>query len=487
LEIDPEDEKTGELLASGDTLGVFQAESPGMRHLCRQLRVRTRAEMTVALSVIRPGPAGSGMKAAYIRRHLGQEQPRYAHPRLAELIGRTHGVMIYQEDTMRVAVGVAGFTPAEADMLRKAVSKKRSPRRMAELRERFITKAMVHTPGMGSETADDLWRQIAQFASYSFCRAHACVYGRIAWQTAWLKAHHPRPFYTAVFNNHQGMYPMRVHVGDAIRHGVRVLGPHANHSDADSRLTADGAIRLGLNFVRDLSRRGIERIIAGRRDAGYADLNRLRLAAKLAEPELVNLIRCGACDGLGEHRNAMLAEVTLEEPVELISSVECRASSEGEICLATHSRSDTRHAASSRFPWTKPFTDAEALQAEIDVLGLFLTHHPMDMATGDWISTADLPSRVGQRVVVAGVLDATRTVQTQRKQLMRFVTLEDRAGLVECTFFPDAYRRFGHLFYHVGPFRVEGIVEEDRGAITINATRAESLVEACPLKWTEEE
>ncbi|MCG3177697.1 MAG: DNA polymerase III subunit alpha [Phycisphaerae bacterium] len=493
-DLDPADPATAALVASGDTLGVFQAESPGMRHLCRQLRVASREELTVALSVIRPGPAGVGMKTAYIRRHLGQEAAAYLHPRLQRLLGRTHGVMLYQEDTMRVAEGLAGFTPAEADMLRKAVSKKRSPERMAALRRRFLAKAAAHTPDLAPESADAIWEQIARFASYSFCRAHACVYGRIAWQTAWLKARHAAAFYTAVFNNHMGMYPMRVHVADAIRHGLRVLPPHVNRSSAESTLEGNGAIRLGLRFARGLGVGTIERIVAGR---PYRDLCRLRTRARPAETELEGLIRCGACDGLGANRRAMLAEMTLESPVgELLAGdfrlqiSDCRLeeAAVGASSIANQKSSICNHQSPDpRFPWARPFTPVERLQAEIDVLGLFVSGHPMELATGDWVEAASLERRVGQRVAVAGILDATRTVQTSRGRLMRFVTLEDATGTVECTLFPEAYRRFGHLFYHVGPFRVEGRAEDERGAVTLNVQQAESLVDAIPISWAAEE
>lgn len=493
--IDPEDPATAALLSAGDTLGVFQAESPGMRHLCRQLRVSSREEMTIALTVIRPGPAGGGMKAAYIARHLGRETPVYPHPRLRELLGRTHGVMLYQEDTMRVAVALAGFSPSEADMLRKAVSKKRSPERMAELRDRFLAKAAGDTPDLSPEAASAIWDNIANFASYSFCRAHACVYGRIAWQTAFAKAHMPAAFYAAVFNNHMGMYPMRVHVGDAIRRGLRITAPHVNESDADSIATGADGIRLGLNFVRSLSGGAIGQLVAGR---PFASLSDLRCRANLAEPELVNLIRCGACDGLGPHRQAMLAELKLESPVgELLaspmSSVERRVLNEkgGTLTdgpVAADLALDTRHSPLvTRFPWTRPFTELEKLQAEIDVLGLFLSRHPMDLVKCDAVGAGELDRHVGKRVAVAGILDATRTVKTTRGELMRFVTLEDATGLAECTFFPQAYAKFGHLFYHVGPFRVEGLVEDDDGAVTLTADAAEPLLDQSPLRWNGEE
>ena len=495
-DLDPCDPATAALVSSGDTLGVFQAESPGMRNLCRQLRVASREDLTVALSVIRPGPAASGMKATYIARHLGAEQPTYLHPKLESLLARTHGVMVYQEDTMRVAVELAGFTPGQADMLRKAVSKKRSPERMAALREQFVERAMKFTPDLSAESAQRIWEQIAQFASYSFCRAHACVYGRIAWQTAWLKAHCPVEFYAAVFNNHMGMYPMRVHVADAIRHGVRVLPPSVNEaghwasggggdwaldtghwekktwaSDLMPNAQSPMPIRLGLRFVRGLSDYTARRIIAGRKAGPYRTLDDLRRAARPGEPELVNLIRCGACDGLGEpgsHRGSLLAEAGMG-----IGHRGLGIGKQGQPLMPFPRCPMPNN--QSPFPWTRPFSELERLQAEIDVLGLFLTRHPMDLIRGDWVSTDRLAEKVGCKVVVAGLLDATRTTATSNGELMRFVTLEDAAGLVECTFFPAAYQKCGHLFYHVGPFRIGGVVESDRGAVTLSADWAESL------------
>ncbi|MHC4621756.1 MAG: PHP domain-containing protein, partial [Planctomycetota bacterium] len=197
--LSPTDEKTARMLSAGDSLGVFQCESPGMRQLLRGLKVKTKKDVAIALSLIRPGPASGGMKAEFIERHVNHRPFEYLHPKMKEVLGDTYGVMLYQEDVMRIAVEVAGYSVADADRFRSEVSKKVSAVRLQKQYTDFVY-SRAEQAGIDRTTAEAVWEQILRFAAYSYCKAHATVYAHIAWQTAFLKAHYPQQFYTSIFN-----------------------------------------------------------------------------------------------------------------------------------------------------------------------------------------------------------------------------------------------------------------------------------------------
>ena len=245
--IGPTDEKTARMLSAGDSLGVFQCESPGMRQLLRGLAVKTRKDVAIALSLIRPGPASGGMKSEFIERHVNGKPFKYLHPKMEQMLGDTYGVMLYQEDVMRIAVEVAGYSLADADRFRSEVSKKVSASRLQSQYADFVY-SRAGQAGIDRESAEAIWGDILRFAAYSYCKAHATVYANISWQTAYLKANYPRQFYTSLFNNHHGMYPLRVYVWDAIRRGVKILPPHVNSSEIEWMLEAK-AVRAGLNII----------------------------------------------------------------------------------------------------------------------------------------------------------------------------------------------------------------------------------------------
>ncbi|MBM4049401.1 MAG: DNA polymerase III subunit alpha, partial [Planctomycetes bacterium] len=222
------DPKTVGLLRTGRTIGCFQIESPGMRNLLQMIQAQNIRDVIMALSLIRPGPSGSGMKGHFIRRRLGLEKPSYLAPQLRDVLKDTYGVMLYQEDILKVAEAVAGFTLTEGDELRKAISKKRSPERIRQLATKFMDGARQR--GIAEKPAAELWTLITNFANYSYCKAHATTYGHIAYQAVYLKAHYPAEFLAAVLSNRSGFYEPREYVEEARRLGVRILLPDINES-----------------------------------------------------------------------------------------------------------------------------------------------------------------------------------------------------------------------------------------------------------------
>lgn len=300
LEALPEDDAaTARTLREGRTLGCGQIDSPGMRNLLQQIGATTMNDVIQALALIRPGPAGSGMKDAYVRRYRGLEPRRAPHPRLEKLLWSTYGVMLYQEDVMQVASLLAGMDLAEADLLRRALQKKKSAKDLPDLRERFVGGAVAQ----GVEHADALrvWDLISNFASFGFCKAHAVTYGRIAYRAAWLKTHHPATFLAAFLESDTGYYATRVYVEEARRMGVTILPPDVN-SSAVHAWFANGprpAIRVPLGRVRGLSATTLEAIVAARAHGGhFVSLPDFLERTGAQGDEAEALIRCGAFEGL---------------------------------------------------------------------------------------------------------------------------------------------------------------------------------------------
>jgi DNA-directed DNA polymerase III PolC len=313
----PEDDPaTARTLREGRTLGCFQVESPGMRHLLKQTGAATMDDVIQAIALIRPGPAGSGMKDAYVRRFRGLEDARPPHPRLSELLWETRGIMLYQEDVMQVAALSAGMDLAEADLLRRALQKRRR-RELPELRQRFLQDCERN--GIERSEAAQVWERIASFAAFAFCKAHAVTYGRIAYRTVFLKTHHPAPYLAAFLASETGYYEPRAYVEECRRLGVPILPPDINRSRATFALewsapctvahrpAPQGCLRIGLGQIKGLSASTIEAIqrarAAGQPFVSLIDLLE-RSGAHIDEVE--RLIQCGALDAFDRTRPEML-------------------------------------------------------------------------------------------------------------------------------------------------------------------------------------
>ncbi|MEN6333784.1 MAG: hypothetical protein ABFE01_05945, partial [Phycisphaerales bacterium] len=444
---DPNDRKTADMLSQGDSLGVFQSESPGMRQLLRGLRVRSKKDLAIALSLIRPGPASGGTKAEFIERHVHGKPFQYLHPKVANLLGDTYGLMLFQEDVMRIAVEVAGYTVADADRFRSEVSKKVSSARVHAQYMEFV-HVRAQRAGIDRKTAEAIWDEVLRFAAYSYCKAHATVYANIAWQTAWMKAHYPPEFYCSLLNNHQGMYPLRVYVWDAKRHDVTVLPPHVNHSEIEWSLQ-DGAIRAGLNLVKELSGATMHAILEQRRIGGFRDLEDLRRRVRFRRPELKNLIHVGACDGLGSTRPAML------------SSLRHAVSAQEQPMLFDIYRN-------CRVEILPDYDGIAKLEAELDVTGVPFSMHPALLLPKRYATAERLGDWAGKKATVAGFVATARRARTNDDRVMGFVTIEDATGLAEVSFFPDKLPLYKTICSYGGPVWVAGKVTEHLSSISVD-------------------
>ena len=527
------DVRTATLLREGLTLGCFQVESPGMRHLLQQTGARAMDDVIQAVALIRPGPAGSGMKDAYVRRFRKLEEPTPPHPRLTELLWETHGVMLYQEDVMQTVTLMAGLDLAEADSLRRALTKRRGPE-LERLRARYFDG--TEREGVARPEAARVWELIENFASFGFCKAHAVTYGRIAYQAVYLKAHHPAPYLVAFLNSHTGYYETRVYVEEARRLGVSILPPDVNKSDVEFRLEwpdeerarpgapdATGAIRVGLGRIKGLSTRALEAILHEREKEPFLSLPDFLARTHAHVDEVEHLIQCGAFDSFDRTRPEMLWRLHLlttpsrrpprdldrERPLDRDVLAACRTTPEERALEASRSRTGgwtgtgigvgaadlAPGTTASLFP--EPETPSLALprlpeldamtrgRLELELLGLTVRTHPTELfpcaADERLARTRERPPEtipcgaVGdhreRRVSLRAWLAASRRVRTSDNRWMRFVSLEDDTGMAEAVLFPDVYERYGHLLTDRGPFLISGTVQDQMGAATLHAER----------------
>ncbi|HEV3262179.1 MAG TPA: DNA polymerase III subunit alpha [Gemmataceae bacterium] len=450
------DPATVALLQNGGTVGVNQLESPAMRHLLIQMRPEGLDDVIQALALIRPGAAGGGRKKQFIRRRRGLEPVTYGHPRLEHLLHETQGLMIYEDDALRVVQALTDWPAPAADRFRKRVAKRRTDAEARELAGEFLEACARN--GVPRAVAADQWVQLAGFHYYTFCKSHAVSYGLIAWTAAFLKTHHPVPFWTAALNNNQGVYPRRVYVEAIKRAGIAVRLPCVNRSAGPFRVE-DDAIRTGLDAVAGLDGEVRARVLADRAQHGpYGDLADFRRRVAPPPEALALLIHCGALDFTGRPRPALFLEADLED----------REKGGGNASALL----PFAFGLSPGDSWSPADYAAERrLRDEWELLGfvagppLFSLFRPR-LPPG-LITSRQLREHLGRRVHTAGLVAAARHTPTSDGRTMQFVTLEDEWGLMEVTLFPGLCPAVAYLT--LGPYLVSGTVEEDHGVVSVTA------------------
>ena len=489
----PDDAIAAAAISAGDTLNCFQLESPAMRHLLRMLQAKTLADTVAAVALVRPGPAESGMKEAFCRRRRGLEPVTYPHERLRETLMETEGILLYEEDVMRVAAALCGLPLAEGETLRRAIAHARGDEEFRFLERGFLAQAA--RAGVGEEDAHKVWCELARFAAYAFCKAHAAGYGQLAWQSAALKCRHPAEWAVGVLNHHAGMYPTWVHVED-LRRGrvpaeggcrrapVTFLPPCVERSSWDTGMERS-SVRVGLHRVAGLAHATAERVVAARPFASLADLVD---RARPTPPELDALILAGALDALpgARTRASMRLEARVHEslavgvPTRVRHVANPRASG-----LLAADGSPLAPAASAPRPGGDALPElpelplADRVRGELAATGLWFSAHPLDVflqrdAMSRCVHASELQHHVGKRITVCGIPCAARRVESKTGGIVLFTTLADHTGLVECVLFPDTYRHWGqHMRGEV--VRAEGRVDETLGALTLVIDRAEPL------------
>jgi DNA polymerase-3 subunit alpha len=437
-----DDPDTAWRIETGATIGCFQIESPGMRATLREIHARSEDDIMAALALYRPGPLSGGLKDAFVRRFKGQEPVKHIHPALAPLLDETFGVILYQEQVLRIANAIAGFDLAEADLLRRAMSHFDPGKRMQELKRKFITQANERN-AIPVEVGERIWEMMAAFAGYGFPKAHAASYAKLGWRSAWCKSHYPAEFMAAVLANWGGYYSQRVHLGEARRMGLSVRPPHVNYSmhnftvkklsDSDKR-----ALFMGLDQVKELTDRTIQRVI---RFAPFHSVEDFLARVDPRTQEAEDLARVGALEGLGN-----------------IPSVLKRLQSGG-----------WQQNQLTLFEWVDSNEEDWSLQqkvdAQLEILGASLAAHPLELVadklsgTGA-ISTVEAVARVGSRVIVAGVQQASHRTRTARGDML-FLSFEDLQGTLDAILFPEVYRQAKTSISSTKPFLLTGIIQMD--------------------------
>jgi len=454
-----DDKKTFDLLTTGETTGVFQLESAGMRRYIRELRPSTVFDLAAMVALYRPGPMDN--IPAYIRRKHGEEKVTYLHPLLEPYLNRTFGVFVYQEDIMSASTALAGFTGPEADMLGYAIRKKKSAL-MSEMREKFVRQAAER--GVKPDVIDAVFAAFQPFERYGFNKAHATCYGLIAYQTAYLKANYTVDYMTSVLTAFRdNEEKVAAAVAECRRLGIEVRPPDIHRSFVEFTVE-DDAIRFGLLAVKNVGEGAIESIIAARQDGGdFASLTDFcaRVDLRLVNKRVMEcLAKVGAMSRFG-HAAQLLA--ALDDAMTAGQSSQ-RDRASGQTSLFDLGSSE--NGLEKPLPQIAEATSRERLRWEKELLGLYLSEHPLG-ALADQIAgfvtaySGDLndESLDGQRVVMGGMVTGVRTVTTRNKDTMAVATLEDLQGTLEVVVFPRMYATSGATFAEGAILLVAGRVD----------------------------
>jgi len=478
-----------DLLQRADTVGCFQVESRAQAQMLPKLQPTRFEDIVVGVALIRPGPIQGGMVHPYLRRRQGLESATYAHPNLEQALAETLGVIVFQEQVLRVAMVIAGFTPAEADGLRRAMGRSRSEEAMAALRQRFLDGARGN--GVNETAAEEIWQQLAGFVGFGFCKSHAAAFALVAYQTLYLKAYFPAEYYCALLNHQpMGFYPPEVLIGDARQHSVPALHPDVNCSQAActlervsppdqrqaqehlskqgilesptgpgdlQRSREDLAIRLGLRYLHGLGEAGQERIVERRGDESFRGLRDFCRRTHLSRPVVENLIRAGALDSLGRSRRDLLwalgGLVYQEEDLDL------------DVPVA---------------PVTLPALGrVERLAWEYELLGLspddqvVAPYREALRAAGLLTSVELAAKRDGETVQLAGWAVVRQRPPTAKGHV--FITLEDEEGLTNLIVRPHVYERYRTVLRNAPLLWIEGRLQREGHAISVLVRRAAAL------------
>jgi error-prone DNA polymerase len=489
-----DDGATFDLIRASDTIGCFQIESPGQRELLQKLQPDRFEDLIVDISLFRPGPVKSDMITPFINRRHGWERPRYAHPALRPALQETYGVIVYHEQIMRV-LEAAGYDLAEADRIRRHLD---DGAEIGELENGFLERAVAC--GLGNDDADTVWRELASFASFGFCKAHAATFAVPTYQSSWLKAHYPAHFLAGVLTHEPGMYPRRLILEDAREHAIPILPLDVNRSEKTytaepvggeasrgGELSSEGGgerassperppeargpphrgapgygIRIGLQDVHGIGDAEIASILQARAERPFASVGDFLRRAHVSRPVVEALAHAGAFDALPSGGSGGVARPEQEGTERdgertprdgwtrrdrLFVAMTAEAPREGEqLTLGTNG--------DERPPGLREYTDGERVRAELEVTGMDVSRHllsfyePLLRELGVVRSRDLRRCRGDARVMVAGVKVASQTPAVRSGQRIIFLTLDDATGPVDVTVFERVQERCARTVFH---------------------------------------
>lgn len=476
-----DDTKTFALIKSARTTALFQLESRGMKDLISRLQPDNFEEIVALVALFRPGPLQSGMVDDFINRKHKRVAIKYPHPRLEPILKPTYGVILYQEQAMQIAQVLSGYSLGKADLLRRAMGKKK-PEEMEAQREGFIKGATER--GVHSRLAEDIFNLIEKFSGYGFNRSHSVAYALIAYQTAWLKANYSAAFMAAVLSSDMDKTDKVVTmIAECRDMKLAILPPDINRCEYGFVPLDDKTILYGLGAIKGLGQGAIEAILDTRRTDGpfkdLFDLCRRVDGRKVNRRVFEALIKAGALDQLGTHRAALLATL----PAALTGADRyARDAAAGQSDLFGAAIAT---AAADVYVETPPASEEQRLEGEKETLGLYLTGHPIaryaeELGRITDATIAELRPTHDRTIVVAGLVVAIRTMQTRRGDRMAFVTLDDRTGRLELAVFADLYQQTRDRLVKDALVVVEGHVSVDEytGGFKMSAERIYNIEQA---------
>ncbi|RUR52827.1 DNA polymerase III subunit alpha [Vreelandella populi] len=467
-----DDGKTFEMLKRAETTAVFQLESRGMKELIKRLLPDSLDDMIALVALFRPGPLQSGMVDDFINRKHGRAEVSYPHPDyqhelLKPVLAPTYGIILYQEQVMQIAQVMAGYTLGQADMLRRAMGKKK-PEEMAKQRDGFMEGCAAN--GIDKDLAGNIFDLVEKFAGYGFNKSHSAAYALVSYQTAWLKAHYPGPFMAAVMSTEMDNLDKVVPLIEECRNlKLTVTPPDVNVGGYKFTVDTEGRVVYGLGAIRGVGEGPIGAIVEARETGGpFTDLFDFcrRLDPKrMNKRTLEALIRSGALDNLGPNRAVLAA--SMEDALKAAAQNHTNQSL-GMLDMFGEAFADPEDEQANVYAdylGAREWTDRERLSGEKDTLGLYLTGHPIDEYERElkrFVSTriSDLkPSREPQRV--AGLVVAMRTMKSKRGDTMAFITLDDRTGRIEASLFGEMFEQLRGQIESDQVLIVEGEVSSD--------------------------
>ncbi len=477
-----DDPKVFTLLRSCQTTAVFQLESRGMKDLLKRLKPDDFEEIIALVALFRPGPLQSGMVDDFINRKHGRAQPEYLHPKLVAVLKPTYGIILYQEQVMQIAQILAGYTLGAADLLRRAMGKKK-PEEMAKQREIFVSGAVER--GVDKAKASYIFDLMEKFAGYGFNKSHSAAYALITYQTAWIKTHYKEAFMAAVLSsdmNHTDKVVIFIRECRALN--ITVLPPDVNNSQFKFSVDDQNRILYGLGAIKGVGESAIESIFTARMEGPFTDLLDFYSKVdtrKITRRVLEALIRAGAFDSFGQERSFLMCHVET-----VVSTVEQLAKNKrhGQADLFGNPSTDTLQSNQQKIE-VAPWSDAVRLSGEKETLGLYLSGHPLEQYEQDLAqirtnTISDMRFDRSGKQVVAGLISAVKTTFTKKGDKIAFVTLDDVTGTQEIVIFSDLYESRRELLVKDGLVIIEGEISPDKfsGGFRMRCTNVRTLEHA---------
>ncbi|HLN88398.1 MAG TPA: DNA polymerase III subunit alpha [Candidatus Limnocylindrales bacterium] len=479
-----DDKKTYRTLCNGNTTGVFQLESTGIRDMTVRIRPNCFEDLVAILALYRPGPLDSGMAEDYIKRKSGKEKIRYLHPLLEGILKDTYGVIVYQEQVMQTAQILAGYTMGDADILRRAMGKK-DPEEMAAQRERFVEGAKAKK--IDEKKATEIFDQMETFARYGFNKSHSAAYALVSYQTAYLKTHYPIEFMAALMTSEMGDTDKVIkNLAECRDKGIVVLAPDINESLPDFTPVGD-KIRFGLAAVKNVGEKAVEVILQSRnQDGPFASLfdfcRRVDMTA-VNRRVIESLIKCGAFDSTQVSRARMFG--ALDDAMKAGQAHQRdQASNQIDIFAMLGTAAKGAKKAGDVYPQVNEWSAQELLAFEKEALGFYITGHPLDrydralkrIANG---TIADLKEKAQPgEIRLGGVVSALRLRNTKKGDRYGSFNLEDKSGFIEVLAWPDTYKKCADLLGGDDPIYLKGRLEVGEDRMQVIANEITALSEA---------